>query len=184
MVSKSADDAEIPLAELRARIREIPDFPRPGILFYDVSTLFRDPVALASAAERLTRRFHGEAIDLVAGIEARGFVLGALAARELERGLVMIRKLGKLPGETVGESYELEYGNARIEVHRDAIAPGQRVLVVDDLLATGGTAAAAGRLVERLGGRVAAFAFLVELGFLGGRAKLGAHETFSLLQYS
>lgn len=183
MDSKSAPEAAV-VERLKSRIREIPDFPRPGILFYDVSTLFRDPEGLASASAAVARPFRDDGIDSVAGIEARGFVLGAAVALDLQRGLTMIRKLGKLPGETVGESYELEYGNARIEIHRDAIRPGQRVLIVDDLLATGGTAAAAGRLVERLGGEVAGFAFLVELGFLDGRKRLDGHRVFSLLHYA
>jgi adenine phosphoribosyltransferase len=183
MDSKSAPDAQL-AAELKCRIREIPDFPRPGILFYDVSTLFRDPAALARATAAVAEPFRGDGIDVVAGIEARGFVLGAAVALDLARGLAMIRKLGKLPGDTVGESYELEYGNAHIEMHRDAVQPGQRVLIVDDLLATGGTAAAAGRLVERLGGTVAAYAFLVELAFLDGRKRLAGREVFSLLHYA
>jgi len=184
MASKSATDTPLGIDEIKKAIREIPDFPRPGINFYDVSTLFREPAAFGSAVERMARPFRGGDVDIVAGIEARGFVLGAALARELDLGFLMIRKLGKLPGETEGESYELEYGNARIEIHRDALDSGQRVLVVDDLLATGGTAAAAGRLIERLGAKVASYAFMIELKFLEGRSRLGDREIFSLLEYA
>ncbi len=171
--------------ELKKTIREIPDFPRPGIRFYDVSTLFRDPAAFSAAIEQMVRPYRdgSQRVEMIAGIEARGFVIGAALARELNLGLVMIRKLGKLPGRTVEEAYELEYGSARIEMHSDAVAPRQRVLIVDDLLATGGTAAAAGRLIERLDAVVAGFAFMVELSFLGGRGRLGDHEVLSLLKY-
>jgi adenine phosphoribosyltransferase len=171
------------LADLKKTIREVPDFPKPGINFYDVSTLFCDRIAFRSAVERIVGRFEGQPIDALAGIEARGFVLAAAMAYALRLGLVMVRKVGKLPGETEGESYELEYGKARIEVHKDAVQPGQKIVVVDDLLASGGTAAAAGRLVERLGGRLEGYAFMVELGFLNGRSLLGDHNVFSLLQY-
>lgn len=171
--------------ELKKTIREIPDFPRPGIRFYDVSTLFRHPAAFAAAIEQMVRPYQdgSQRVEVIAGIEARGFVIGAALARELKLGLVMIRKLGKLPGRTVEEAYELEYGSARIEIHSDAVAPGQRVLIVDDLLATGGTAAAAGRLIERLDAVVAGFAFMVELSFLDGRRRLGEHDVLSLLKY-
>ena len=183
MASKSVTETPLGIEGIKKAIREIPDFPRPGINFYDVSTLFRDAAAFASAVERMARPFRDGAVDVVAGIEARGFVLGAALARELDLGFLMIRKLGKLPGETEGESYELEYGNARIEIQRDALDSGQRVLVVDDLLATGGTAAAAGRLIERLGGKVASYAFMIELKFLEGRSRLGDRKIFSLLEY-
>jgi len=183
MVSRSATDSPMQLSELKPTIREIADFPRPGINFYDLSTLFLDPRAFASAVSHLADPFRNDSIDAVAGIEARGFVVGAAMARELDLGMVMIRKPGKLPGETEAESYELEYGSSRIEIHRDAIEPGQRILIVDDLLATGGTAGAAGTLVERLGGSVASFAFMVELGFLDGRSRLGDRAIFSLLRY-
>jgi adenine phosphoribosyltransferase len=171
------------VADLKKTIREVPDFPKPGINFYDVSTLFRDAEAYRSAVERMVARFQGQPIDALAGIEARGFVLAAAMAYELGLGLVLVRKAGKLPAETESESYQLEYGEARIEVHRDAVQSGQRIVVVDDLLATGGTAAATGRLVERLEGRLEGYAFLVELGFLKGRSKLGDSAVFSLLQY-
>ncbi len=168
---------------LKRTIRQIPDFPRPGISFYDVSPVFAHPAAFAAAVDSLAAPFRGRGIDVVAGIEARGFVLGAAIARDLGLGFVMVRKLGKLPGATEGESYDLEYGTARIEIQRDAFSRRERVLVVDDLLATGGTAAAAARLIERLGGRVAAFAFMVELEFLGGRSRLDGHEVVGLVRF-
>lgn len=169
--------------DLKRSIREVPDFPKPGIRFYDVTTLFRSPDAFATAVDRLVERFRGEPIDAFAGIEARGFVLAAALAYALRGGLILVRKPGKLPAEVASEDYELEYGSARVEVHRDAVAAGQRILIVDDVLATGGTAAATARLVEHLGGQVLGFAFLVELGFLGGRARLGDADVFSLVQY-
>jgi len=169
--------------ELKKTIREVPDFPKPGINFYDVSTLFRDAKAFRASVEAMAAPYRERPLDLVAGIEARGFVLAAAMAHELGRGLLMVRKQGKLPGKTEGETYQLEYGEARIEVHADAVEPGQRVLVVDDLLATGGTAAAAGRLIERLEGNVLGYAFMVELGFLEGRALLAGKDVFSLLTY-
>ncbi len=170
-------------AELKKAIREIPDFPKPGINFYDLSTLFLDRAAMKVTVDRMAERFRGDRIDALAAIEARGFVLGGALADRLGTGLIMLRKQGKLPGETEGESYTLEYGEAQIEVHRDAVTEGQRLVVVDDVLATGGTAAAAGRLLERLGGRVEAYAFIVELGFLQGREQLGSSSVFSLLHY-
>ena len=171
------------VSDLKKTIREIPDFPKPGINFYDVSTLFREATAFHSAVERMVGRFRGQSIDALAGIEARGFVLASAMAYELGVGLVLVRKAGKLPGKTEEESYELEYGQASIEIHRDAVEPGQRIAIVDDLLATGGTAAAAGRLVERLGGRFEGYAFMVELGFLDGRQALGESNVFSLINY-
>ena len=171
-------------ADLKKTIREVPDFPKPGINFYDVSTLFRDAGSFRAAIQGMCEPYRDRQIDLLAGIEARGFVLAAAMALELELGLLMVRKVGKLPGETVRETYSLEYGEAQIEIHADAIEAGQRVLVVDDLLATGGTAAATGRLVERLGGRLLGFAFMVELGFLPGRESLPEKEVFSLLHYA
>lgn len=172
------------VTDLKKTIREIPDFPKPGINFYDVSTLFRDPVAFRAAVQGMCEPFRDQPIDLLAGIEARGFVLAAAMALEMNVGLLMVRKAGKLPGETASESYSLEYGEAQIEVHSDAIERGQRVLVVDDLLATGGTAAATGKLVERLGGSLTGYAFMVELGFLPGREKLSGKEVFGLLNYA
>ena len=171
-------------ADLKQAIREVPDFPKPGINFYDVSTLFKDAIAFRNAIQGMCKPYRDQQIDLLAGIEARGFVLAAAMALELKLGFLMVRKAGKLPGETACESYSLEYGEAKIEIHADAIEAGQRVLVVDDLLATGGTAAATGRLVERLGGHLLGYAFMVELGFLPGRESLPEKEVFSLLHYA
>lgn len=171
------------IAELKRSIREVPDFPKPGINFYDVSTLFRNAEALKTAVDRMVERFRGDKLDAVAGIEARGFLLASVMAYQLGIGVVMLRKPGKLPADTDGEDYELEYGTARIEIHKDAVAPGDRIAVIDDLLATGGTAAAAGRLLRRCGATVVGYGFLVELTTLGGRAGLGPADVFSLLQY-
>jgi adenine phosphoribosyltransferase len=171
------------VAEIKKSIREVPDFPKAGINFYDVTTLFRNPEAYRSAVDRMVERYRGDRLDGIVGIEARGFVLAAAMAYALGGGLVLARKPGKLPAETEHEDYALEYGDARIEIHRDAVLPGQRLLVVDDVLATGGTATAAGRLVDRLGGRVEGYAFLVELAFLGGRGRLPSENVFSLVQY-
>lgn len=171
--------------ELRRTIREVPDFPRPGINFYDVSTLFRDHRALRAAVDGMVEPYRDASIDALAGVEARGFLLASAMGYRLDRGVILLRKPGKLPAESVAEEYELEYGKSRIEMHRDAVEQGQRILVVDDLLATGGTAAAAGRLVERLGGIVEGYAFLVELEFLNGRERLGpARNVFSLIRYA
>ena len=168
---------------LKKAIREVPDFPKPGINFYDVTTLFRDAAAFRHAVDRLVERYRGEALDAVVGIEARGFVLASALAYGLETGLVLLRKPGKLPWQTDNEEYALEYGTNTIEMHRDAVAPGHRVLVADDVLATGGTAAAAGRLLRRHGASVEGYAFLIELGFLGGRQKLEPSGVFSLVRY-
>ena len=169
--------------DLKKIVREVPDFPKPGILFYDLTPTFEHPEALRWIVRRLVERYSGENVDLVAGIEARGFVLASLVAHELGKGLVLIRKPGKLPRETLAEEYALEYGAGRLEMHRDVVKPGQSVLVVDDLLATGGTATAAGKLIHRAGGKVAGFAFLAELEFLAGRRALGNAEVFTLLRY-
>ena len=170
-------------ADLKKLIREVPDFPKPGINFYDISTLLQDGPAFRTAVDYMAERFKDQPIDALAGIEARGLVLAASMAYRMQLGLIMVRKSGKLPWKTESESYELEYGRAQLEIHRDAVTQGQRVLVVDDLLATGGTSAATGRLIERLGGRLEGYAFLVELGFLGGRDRLGDGQVFSLLHY-
>ncbi len=169
--------------ELKKLIREVPDFPKPGILFYDITTLLRDATGLEVMLREMSSPFENDRPDLVVGVEARGFVFGAAMAKQLNAGFVPVRKPNKLPAETVQVSYELEYGEDTLEVHRDAIEPGQKVLVVDDLLATGGTAAATCRLIEQLGGEVTALAFAVELTFLNGRDKLDGYEIFSLLQY-
>ena len=171
-------------SELKRIVREVPGFPKPGITFYDVTTLFRSAGAFGTVVERLVERYRGEPIDAIAAIEARGFVLGAAVAIELEVGLILVRKAGKLPHVTESETYSLEYGQASIEVHRDAVAEGQRVLVIDDVLATGGTASAVGRIVHRLGGMVVGYAFLLEIDSLAGRGKLGGTPVFSLLHYA
>jgi adenine phosphoribosyltransferase len=171
------------VSDLKKIIREVPDYPRAGITFYDLTTLFRRGEALRTVVERLAERFRGDRVDVVAGIEARGFMIAAALAYELRLGIVPIRKPGKLPWRVAGEDYTLEYGESRLEVHEDAFDPGQRVLIVDDVLATGGTAAASARLVERLGGTVAGFAFLVELQFLKGRGRLASGNVFSLIHY-
>jgi adenine phosphoribosyltransferase len=169
--------------DLKKLIRDVPDFPKPGIVFKDITTLTRDPEGLRAAVDAMADRFTDEGVDVVVGIESRGFVFGAAVAYRLGVGFVPARKPGKLPAETVRSEYALEYGIDAIEMHRDAIEEGQRVLIVDDLLATGGTAAAAVELVEGLGGVVVALAFLVDLTFLDGRAKLDGHEVFSLIEY-
>jgi adenine phosphoribosyltransferase len=163
------------IAALRSLIRPVPDFPRPGIVFYDATPLFADPAALRSAVELLAARIEREGpVDLVVGAEARGFILGPALAIRLGAGFVPARREGKLPARTEGIGYELEYGAAELHMHADGIAPGARVVVHDDLIATGGTAAAVGSLVERLGGEVVANAFLIELSALRGRDRLAA----------
>jgi adenine phosphoribosyltransferase len=162
-------------------IRDVPDFPIPGVLFKDLTPLMADPAALEDSMDRLVEPFRGESIDLVAGMEARGFIFGALAAKELTCGFVPLRKPGKLPRATEAVSYDLEYGNATLEAHRDAFNGKRRVLVVDDVLATGGTAAAALQLVEKLGGSVVGCAFLLELAFLDGRVRLPGRRIHSVL---
>lgn len=169
--------------DLKRLIRDVPDFPKPGIVFKDITTLTKDPEGLRAAVDAIVERFSGDGVDAVVGIESRGFVFGAAVAYRLGVGFVPARKPGKLPAETVRAEYELEYGTDAIEMHRDAVEEGQRVLIVDDLLATGGTAAAAVELVEELGGVVVALAFLIDLTFLDGRSKLGRHEVFSLIEY-
>jgi adenine phosphoribosyltransferase len=158
--------------DIKELIRTIPDHPKPGIQFRDITTLLLDPAGVRAAVRQLAEPFAGGQIEKVAGVEARGFIFGLAVAMELDVGFVPIRKPGKLPWETVGEDYELEYGTDRVEVHRDAIQEGERVLLVDDLIATGGTAAAAIRVIERVGGTVDACAFVIELPDLGGRSRL------------
>lgn len=157
---------------LRETIRSIPDFPKPGILFKDLTPVFQDPVLLERSLREIVAAFDPAGYDSVGGIEARGFILGALVAQSTRRPFFPFRKAGKLPWKTMRETYALEYGEDSIEIHSDAFAPGARVLIVDDLLATGGTAAAAARLVQRTGGELIGVVFLVELSFLGGREKL------------
>ena len=172
------------MEHLKAKIRHVPDFPKPGILFYDITTLLRDPIGLGELLDGLTEPFRDQRIDLVVGIESRGFILGAAVADRLRTGFVPVRKPGKLPSRTLQQAYDLEYGSDALEIHRDAIEPGQRVLIVDDLLATGGTARAAVDLVKQTGGEVAGLAFLVELQFLNGRAQLRDEALFVALQYA
>ena len=171
------------MEHLKKLIRHVPDFPKKGILFYDITTLLRDPGGLREALDGLTTPFREKAIDLVVGIESRGFILGAAMAEKLGAGFVPIRKPGKLPGATIAQSYELEYGSDTLEIHQDAVKEGQRVLIVDDLLATGGTACAANDLVRKAGGNVIGMAFLVELEFLNGRERLGETPLFVALRY-
>jgi adenine phosphoribosyltransferase len=168
--------------DLKALIREIPDYPKPGILFYDLTTLLKDPKGFHSLVDRLCDQYNGTKVDLVAGIEARGFIFAPALAYRLNAGFVPVRKPKKLPGKTTSVTYDLEYGTDQLDIHTDAVTPGQSVLICDDLLATGGTAAAAVKLIEQLGGKVAGAAFAVELGFLNGRAKLPGIHVFSLLQ--
>ena len=171
------------MERLRARIRDIPDFPKPGILFKDITPVIQDPAALRLAVEHLHRPFANQGITAVAGMEARGFIFGALVAWELGVGFVPLRKPGKLPYDVKSVNYDLEYGSAALEVHTDALKPGDRVLLVDDLLATGGTAKASCELVESLGAEVTACAFMVELVELKGREKLRGWNIHSLLHY-
>ena len=157
---------------LEQYIRTIPDFPHEGIMFRDVTTLFNDPRGMRMAVDHLLHPYIGKRIDRVAGLEARGFILGGAVAHQLSVGFVPVRKKGKLPAETIEQTYALEYGEATMELHTDAVQPGENILVVDDLLATGGTAEAAIKLIERLGGKIVACAFVIDLPDLGGRAKL------------
>jgi adenine phosphoribosyltransferase len=168
---------------LKEKIRHVPDFPRPGILFYDITTLLRDPEGLRLSIDSLSSPFETAPIDLVVGIESRGFILGAAVADRLGAGFVPVRKVGKLPSRTVRATYDLEYGSDSLEMHHDAIRDGQGVLVVDDLLATGGTARATVDLVRQLGGGVYAVAVLIELVGLNGRSRLLDETVFSVLKY-
>ena len=164
-------------------IRDIPDFPKAGILFKDITPVIEDAEAFQEIIDKMAAYAREREADVIAGIESRGFIFGAPLALQLGMGFVPVRKLGKLPGETIRVEYALEYGTNTVEMQKDAIKPGQRVLIVDDLLATGGTAAAAAKLVEKLGGDVAGFSFMVELGFLDGRSALNGYEIDSLIEY-
>ena len=169
--------------DLKKLIREVPDYPKPGILFYDLTTLLKDKHGFHTLIDRLCDHFNGRTIDIVAGIEARGFIFAPALAYRLGAGFVPIRKPKKLPAKTAGISYSLEYGTDTLEIHEDAIQPGERVIICDDLLATGGTAAATAQLIQNLGGKVEGTAFAVELTFLNGRSKLNGLDVFSLIQY-
>ncbi len=171
------------MEELKRLIREVPDFPKPGILFYDVTTLLKDPVGLHRAVDSLANHYVGHTVDRVVGIEARGFIFAPIVAYRLNAGFVPVRKPKKLPASTASAAYNLEYGKDSLEIHRDAIEKGQQVLIIDDLLATGGTAAAVTGLVESLGGRVAGIGVLIELEFLKGREKLSRYDLHSVLKY-
>ena len=169
--------------DLKQHIRHVPDFPKAGILFYDITTLLRDPEGFTATIDMLSRPYAGMGIDAVVGIESRGFILGAAVAERIKAGFIPIRKPGKLPSKTLKESYALEYSTDALEVHEDALERGQRVLIVDDVLATGGTAAAAAQLVRKLGADLQGLAFLIELQFLNGSSKLTGEQVFSVLQY-
>jgi adenine phosphoribosyltransferase len=173
----------MPAVDLRAKIREIPDFPKPGILFYDITTLLKDPASFRQAIDLMLEPYKDERIDIVVGMESRGFIFSAPMAYLLNAGLVPVRKLGKLPAETITVEYALEYGSNTLEIHRDAIEAGQRVLIVDDLLATGGTVRGTIELVERLKAQVVGLAFLVELDFLKGRERLEGRRVTSVVSY-
>ena len=171
------------IAELKGKIRDIEDFPTDGILFKDITTLLKDGPAWASVIDHLAEKYLAIPVEIVVGVESRGFIFGGALAHDLKAGFVPVRKRGKLPGPTIEEEYELEYGRDVLAIHEDAIHPGQTVLVVDDLLATGGTMAATLRLVERLGGKVVGAAFLIELGFLKGRERLRGYPIEALIRY-
>ena len=177
-------EAEGKYEHLKKTIRTVPDHPKKGILFYDITTLLQDAKAFRESVHALAEPFRGKGIDVVVGIESRGFIFGGAVACELGAGFVPVRKKGKLPWKKVCEEYELEYGKDVIEMHADAIGKGHRVLVIDDLLATGGTTKAVIRMIEKLGGKIVALAFLVELVHLKGREKLKGHEIYSVLKYS
>jgi adenine phosphoribosyltransferase len=170
---------------IKSRIRTIPDYPRPGVQFRDITTLFQDPVGLRTSVDRLVQPYQGTRIDKVAGIEARGFIVGGAVAHQLEAGFVPIRKKGKLPWKAIGQDYELEYGSDRIEMHEDAVSRGEHVLLVDDLIATGGTAEASIRMIEQAGGQLIGLAVVVELPDLGGRRRIEAlgHKVVSLCTF-
>ena len=168
---------------LKSLIREVPDFPKKGILFYDITTLLKDKRGLAMLIDALAQRYIGEKIDLVLGMEARGFIFGPALAYRLNAGFVPVRKPGKLPAATTKYDYALEYGTNTLEIHKDAVSKGQRILIVDDLLATGGTAEATAKLAASLGAEIVGLSFVVELDFLNGREKLKPYDVFSLLHY-
>jgi adenine phosphoribosyltransferase len=169
--------------DLKKHIRHVPDFPKAGILFYDITTLLRDADGFKATVDLLATPYAGQRIDVVVGIESRGFILGGAVAERINAGFIPIRKPGKLPSKALKETYDLEYGKDALEIHHDAIEKGQRVLIVDDVLATGGTAAAATQLVKKLGGELHGLAFLIELIGLNGRSRLPGEKVYSVLQY-
>lgn len=169
--------------DLASMIRDVPDFPKEGIVFKDITTLIKDAGAFKEAIDILADHYAGQQIDLVVAVEARGYIFGAPVAYKLGAGFAPVRKVGKLPAETVREEYELEYGTDSVEMHKDGMQPGQKVLIVDDLIATGGSAAATAQLVERLGGEVVGIAFLVELTFLNGVDRLKGYDVFTIVKY-
>jgi len=173
----------VDLEQLKALVRDVPDFPQPGIVFKDITPLLTDEIAFSTVIDLIVVHFGRGNVDKVVGIEARGFILASPVAYHFGAGFVPVRKKDKLPWETESEEYELEYGTATLEIHRDGVDPGERVLIVDDVLATGGTARATARLVERIGGKVVGIAFLIELGFLKGRQKLDGYDLFTLISY-
>ena len=171
------------MEELKKLIREIPDYPKPGILFYDITTVLKNPVGLHRAVDSLANHYVGQKIDQVVGIEARGFIFAPMVAYRLNAGFVPVRKPRKLPAQTARATYKLEYGEDSLEIHKDAIQKDDSVLIIDDLLATGGTASAVAGLIESLGGRVAGMGFLIELSFLKGRERIGKYDIHAVLKY-
>jgi len=169
--------------EIKSKIRTIPNWPKKGVMFRDITTLLKDEKGFRDAVQNLYEYYKDKEIDVVAGIESRGFIFGAALAMKLKKGFVPIRKKGKLPSETVCQQYQLEYGTDQVEVHKDAIGPGAKILIVDDLLATGGTMQAACQLIEKCGGKVAGCAFAVELPELGGRKKLKKYEIYNIVEF-
>lgn len=171
------------MEQLKKIIRDVPDFPKEGIVFKDITTLLRDAKSFQRVVDLMAHRYIDKNIDLVLGVEARGFIMGSALAYKLGKGVVLVRKPGKLPYKTFSATYELEYGTDELHIHQDAISKGDRVLIADDLLATGGTVRAVIELIEKMGGEIVECAFLAELGFLNGREKLKPHEVFSLLEF-
>ena len=182
-MSNTAPKTSVNCEPLKKLIREIPDFPKKGILFYDITTLLKDKLGFATLIDALAEYYLPKKVDLILGMEARGFIFGPALAYRLNAGFVPVRKLGKLPAETARVEYELEYGTNILEIHKDAVQKGQRVIIVDDLLATGGTAEATTKLATSLGAEIAGLGFVVELDFLKGRAKLRQYDVYSLLHY-
>ena len=182
-MSDTAPKTGVNCEPLKRLIREIPDFPKKGILFYDITTLLKDKLGFATLIDALAEYYLPKKVDLILGMEARGFIFGPALAYRLNAGFVPVRKLGKLPAETARVEYELEYGTNILEIHKDAVQKGQRVIIVDDLLATGGTAEATTKLATSLGAEIAGLGFVVELDFLKGRAKLRQYDVYSLLHY-